>query len=309
MILRALRARPVLVPFKRPPVSASGGIPRAALVLIDLETDGGVTGRSYVFGFAPWTLKPIVGCAQGLVEMIKGDALRALRPRGQAAPAAHAARHARAGRPRAGRHRHGGVGRAGPGRGVPLVHAAGRGARAGPRLQQLRPVDPAGGDARRRGRAARSPRASRAVKLRIGPRRSGPGPGRGARGEEARRRPDHVMSDFNQRLTVNEAILRGAHARRRGPVLDRGAGAPRRLRRLRAHLRGAADADPDRREPGGHLRDGAAPSRSSRSTTSCPTCSASAGSPAGCAPPRSPTRTASRCRATSSRSSAAICWP
>ena len=55
----------MLVPFKRPPMSASGGIPSAALVLIDLETEAGVTGRSYVFGFAPWTLKPIVGCLEG----------------------------------------------------------------------------------------------------------------------------------------------------------------------------------------------------------------------------------------------------
>ena len=41
--IRGLRARPVLVPFKRPPASASGAIPTAALVLIDLETNGGVT--------------------------------------------------------------------------------------------------------------------------------------------------------------------------------------------------------------------------------------------------------------------------
>jgi mandelate racemase len=73
--LRALRARPVLCPFRRPPVSASGAIPKAPLVLFDLETDAGVTGRSYVFGFAPWTLASIAGCAQALFEMVKGDAL------------------------------------------------------------------------------------------------------------------------------------------------------------------------------------------------------------------------------------------
>ncbi len=78
MPLRALRARPVLVPIRRPPVSASGAIPKAALVLFDLETDEGVTGRSYVFGFAPWTLSSIVGCAQGLFAMIKGDPLAPL---------------------------------------------------------------------------------------------------------------------------------------------------------------------------------------------------------------------------------------
>jgi hypothetical protein len=33
--LRTLRARPVLVPFRRPPVSASGSIPKAALVLYE----------------------------------------------------------------------------------------------------------------------------------------------------------------------------------------------------------------------------------------------------------------------------------
>jgi mandelate racemase len=70
-----IRARPVLVPFKRPPVSASGSIPSAALVLIDLETDGGIVGRAYVFGFAAWTLKPLVGCVEAMAEMITGDAL------------------------------------------------------------------------------------------------------------------------------------------------------------------------------------------------------------------------------------------
>ena len=75
LTIRSLRARPVLVPFKRPPTSASGAIPTAALVLIDLETNGGITGRSYVFGFAAWTLGPIVGCLKAMMEMIAGDAL------------------------------------------------------------------------------------------------------------------------------------------------------------------------------------------------------------------------------------------
>lgn len=76
--VRKIRARPVLAPIKRPPLSASGAIPGAALVLIDLETDQGITGRSYVFGFAPWTLKPIVGRLQALGALIEGDALAPL---------------------------------------------------------------------------------------------------------------------------------------------------------------------------------------------------------------------------------------
>jgi mandelate racemase len=56
-------------------VSASGAIATAPLVLIDLETDGGVIGRSYVFGFAPWTLGAIAGCLRGLFDMVRGDRL------------------------------------------------------------------------------------------------------------------------------------------------------------------------------------------------------------------------------------------
>jgi mandelate racemase len=64
-----------MVPFKRPPVSASGALSHAALVLVDLETEEGITGRSYVFGFAPWTLKPIVGCLDAMGDMLEGDPL------------------------------------------------------------------------------------------------------------------------------------------------------------------------------------------------------------------------------------------
>ena len=73
LTIRDIRARPVMVPFKRPPVSASGALPHAALVLIDLETEEGVTGRSYLFGFAQWALKPIVGCLANIRDLLKGD--------------------------------------------------------------------------------------------------------------------------------------------------------------------------------------------------------------------------------------------
>ena len=74
LTIRDIRARPVVVPFKRPPVSASGALSHAALVLVDLETEG-VTGRAYVFGFAPWALKPIVGCLAAMRDMLVGDPL------------------------------------------------------------------------------------------------------------------------------------------------------------------------------------------------------------------------------------------
>ena len=73
LTIRSIRGRPVMAPFRRPPVSASGTLPHAALVLVDLETEQGLTGRSYLFGFAPWALKPIVGCLEAMSGMLKGD--------------------------------------------------------------------------------------------------------------------------------------------------------------------------------------------------------------------------------------------
>ena len=78
LTVKNLRARPVLVPFRRPLVSASGAMPDCPLLLIDLQTEEGVTGRAYVFGFVPWTLAPIAGCLVAMLEMIKGDALAPL---------------------------------------------------------------------------------------------------------------------------------------------------------------------------------------------------------------------------------------
>ena len=68
-----IRARAVAAPMNRPPISASGAIDSAALVLIDLETDGGITGRTYLFAFTPSMLKPTVLCVEALAELICGD--------------------------------------------------------------------------------------------------------------------------------------------------------------------------------------------------------------------------------------------
>ncbi|MGH8677790.1 MAG: enolase C-terminal domain-like protein, partial [Burkholderiales bacterium] len=75
LTLRNIRARPVMVPLRRPPQSASGAIAEAALVLLDLETEEGITGRSYVFPFSRAMLKPTVACVDALAEMLRGDAL------------------------------------------------------------------------------------------------------------------------------------------------------------------------------------------------------------------------------------------
>ncbi|NIO43827.1 MAG: mandelate racemase, partial [Burkholderiales bacterium] len=68
-----LRARAVAAPINRPPMSASGAIANAALVLIDLETDAGITGRTYLFAFVPSMLKPTVQCIEALADLVCGD--------------------------------------------------------------------------------------------------------------------------------------------------------------------------------------------------------------------------------------------
>ncbi|MFN0318307.1 MAG: enolase C-terminal domain-like protein [Burkholderiales bacterium] len=73
--IRDIKARAVTPPFKRPPTSASGAIPHASLVLIDVETDAGITGRAYVFTFTASMLKPVVETVRSLSELIKGDAV------------------------------------------------------------------------------------------------------------------------------------------------------------------------------------------------------------------------------------------
>lgn len=70
---RAVRARALSVPVLRPLGTASGVITHAPLVVIDLETEEGVRGASYLFTPAPYALKPVVQLVEGLGEMVKGD--------------------------------------------------------------------------------------------------------------------------------------------------------------------------------------------------------------------------------------------
>ncbi|MCA1453317.1 mandelate racemase [Bradyrhizobium sp. BRP22] len=58
--IRNVKARAVVVPLKRPVKNAFGVIDSGPLVLIDIETDQGVTGRSYIFAYTRLTLKPLV---------------------------------------------------------------------------------------------------------------------------------------------------------------------------------------------------------------------------------------------------------
>jgi mandelate racemase len=75
LTIKNIHARPVMAPLKRPPVSASGAIPAAALVLIDIETSGGITGSSYIFAFQQRMLKATVAGVEAMANLIMSDAL------------------------------------------------------------------------------------------------------------------------------------------------------------------------------------------------------------------------------------------
>ncbi len=71
--IRALRVRPVLVPMRLPLQTSTGAVSIAPLVLLDLETTAGITGRAYLFAIGRPFLKPIVAICEAMGEMLKGD--------------------------------------------------------------------------------------------------------------------------------------------------------------------------------------------------------------------------------------------
>ena len=75
LTLRSITAKAVVAPLARPLRTAVGAIPAAPLVLIDLMTEEGVPGRSYIFGYMPATLEPLVSLVGTIGEELKGRPL------------------------------------------------------------------------------------------------------------------------------------------------------------------------------------------------------------------------------------------
>ena len=72
-IIRSLRARAVIVPLARPLRTASGSIPASPLVLLDIETDQGVPGRAYLFGYTPVALRPLCTLVDAIAPLLVGQ--------------------------------------------------------------------------------------------------------------------------------------------------------------------------------------------------------------------------------------------
>ena len=73
MKIRAIRARPVAAPMKRPLQTSIAAVTTAAMLLLDLETDQGIVGRSYLFGIAKHHLPPLARLVEAMAAMIEGD--------------------------------------------------------------------------------------------------------------------------------------------------------------------------------------------------------------------------------------------
>ena len=73
LTVRELRVRAVNVPMTRPLQTSSGTIRVAPLLLIDLHTKEGITGCAYLFCYTPLALKPVWELTVSLAGLIKGD--------------------------------------------------------------------------------------------------------------------------------------------------------------------------------------------------------------------------------------------
>jgi len=73
--IREVRVRAVSAPMKRPLATSTGKLTEAALLLIDLQTEDGIVGRSYLFGIGKHNLAPIAKLVEAMGGMLKDDAV------------------------------------------------------------------------------------------------------------------------------------------------------------------------------------------------------------------------------------------
>jgi hypothetical protein len=73
LTLKSVRARPVVVPLNRPVVSKVGLFRDWPLILIDLYTNEGVVGHSYLEPYLKQSARYIVPVLQDLAEAAKGQ--------------------------------------------------------------------------------------------------------------------------------------------------------------------------------------------------------------------------------------------
>lgn len=73
LTIDSIAVRAVLVPMARPLRTASGDVPAAPLVLVDLRTNEGIVGRSYAFAYAPFVLRSLVHFLRDVSPVLVGE--------------------------------------------------------------------------------------------------------------------------------------------------------------------------------------------------------------------------------------------
>lgn len=73
--VKGIRARPVILKLKRPVVARIATITEWPLILIDLDTDEGIVGRSYLEPYTVKAMKYLVPALLDLGELLKGHAV------------------------------------------------------------------------------------------------------------------------------------------------------------------------------------------------------------------------------------------
>jgi mandelate racemase len=73
LVITDVRARAVVTPLKRPIRTASGSIEASPLVLLDIVTAQGVTGRAYLFAYTPLMLQPLLALAAQIAPLLRGQ--------------------------------------------------------------------------------------------------------------------------------------------------------------------------------------------------------------------------------------------
>ena len=71
--IRGIRVRAVAAPMKRPLATSIAAVTVAPLLLLDLQTDAGIVGRAYLFAMGTQHLAPMAKLVEAMAQMVKGD--------------------------------------------------------------------------------------------------------------------------------------------------------------------------------------------------------------------------------------------
>jgi mandelate racemase len=76
LTLQSIRARPIVLKLKRPVVARIATLTEWPLILIDLYTEEGVIGRSYLEPYIPKSMRYLIPALHDLGEMLKAGGSR-----------------------------------------------------------------------------------------------------------------------------------------------------------------------------------------------------------------------------------------